>query len=189
MTSTNYTIESDVVGFGGDISSSTGDTYSLYDTAGDNAPGTSTSTTYTINAGFRAMDGGSSISLTIGNSSLSFGTLSAASVSSVSTDVDVTVTSDTGYSLSVSSQSGSLWTTLTGSVDAGSQEFGVLVSGTDQAFAGTAALSNGLVLASNNSAITSETRTTALSFQVAMSSATASGSYTKSITLTASANP
>ena len=185
MTSTNYTIFADTIGFGGDLSTST--SYTLQDTAGEVAPGSSTSTSYTINAGFQASDRGS-ISLSIEDASLSFGTLSTASVATVSTTVTVTAESETGYALSVSSISGSLWTTLTGAVDAGSEEFGVLVTGTDSAFAGTSALASSLVLATNSNSLTSA-RSAVVSFEAAMSSATTPGAYSKSITLTAAANP
>ncbi|HLC70110.1 MAG TPA: hypothetical protein VJH75_03645 [Patescibacteria group bacterium] len=186
MTSTNYTIFADTVGFGGDLSTST--TYFLQDTAGDTAIGASTSTSYTIKAGFQAADRGS-ISLTIEDASLSFGSMTTASVATVSTTVNIIAESETGYSLSVSSQSGTLWTTLTGTVDAGSEEFGVLVSGSDSAFAGTSALANSLVLATNANSLSGTTHSTIISFEAAISSATTAGSYAKSITLTAAANP
>ncbi len=185
MTSTNYTIFADAVGFGGDLSSST--SYTLQDTVGELAVGSTTSTSYTIRGGFQASDRGM-ISLTILSSSLSFGTLSVSSVATVSTTASVAVGSETGYSLSISSQSGTMWTTLTGTVDAGSEEFGVLVTGTDRAFSDTAALSSSLVLASNSNSL-NETRSTDVAFEAAISSATTPGSYSKSITLTASANP
>lgn len=100
MSSANYKIVQDSLNYGGSVSSSTN--YSLNDTAGDVAPGSISSTNYTIGGGYLPMN----------ETTLSISLLSPTSLSSLqdqtsgsSTDTSpVTVTTDdpAGYALTVS---------------------------------------------------------------------------------------
>lgn len=64
MTSTNFRIDWDSMNTGGnDIGSSTN--YAILDTVGDNATGTSTSSNYSLSAGYRAIEGQSTLSFIV----------------------------------------------------------------------------------------------------------------------------
>ncbi len=185
MTSTNYYIYADSVGFnGGQYSSSTN--YTLTDTAGDMLAGSTTSTTYTLNGGYQAAVLDENLSFTISNSSIDLGTLSNAAVSSSTTDIVVTTNANTGYSLSLVNVSGSMPTAVAdGTVTAGADEYGVSASGAGALISGDVAVTEGLAIAlSTNEVIQA---TTTLAFKASYLSGTP-GSYSQSMTLTASAN-
>ena len=183
MSSASYTIPADVVSVGGVEGSSA--SYDVPQSFSGPA-GDTTSTTFIIRAGFFGQDS-SLVGLTVETPSLSLGTLSASSVSSASTNVYVTSNANTGYSLSVGSVSGSTIAAVAdGSVTAGSEEYGVAVSGTHSAFVTDQAVAANLILASSN--LPQLNDKTTLTFKASISGSSAQGSYSQAVTLTASAN-
>lgn len=180
MTSTNYTIYSDAIGVsGGDFSSST--TYTLTDTFGETPVAYSSSTNYIVNAGYQATTRGS-LTLVISTSSLALGILSTTAVNSATTTVSITT--DGGYNLSISSVSGIMPAAVVdGSVTAGSEEYGLSATGSDAAFSGDAAVINGLVLASTSTAVTNDA--TVLVFKAAATTSSIASTYSQTIGLTA----
>lgn len=185
MTSADYFIYADSVGFnGGQYSSST--TYTLTDTAGDMLAGSATSTTYTLNGGYQATVLDENLSFTISTSSIDLGTLSSATVSSSTASLIVATNASTGYSLSLSGITGSMPTAvLDGTVTAGADEYGVSASGINAAISGDVAVTEGLVVALATSEVPQTTTT--LAFKASYAAGTP-GSYSQSMTLTASAN-
>ncbi len=184
MSSTNYTIFADSVDSGGVLS--TGGAYSLQDTAGESPAGYTTSSTYTVIGGYQAMDW-SVLSMDIDTSTINLGTLSTSAVASASAVVTVTADASTGYVLSVGSTSGSSLAVVTdGSVTAGSEEYGVAVSGPDAVFGDDEAITASLNLSSSSTPVTSAQTT--LTFKAAISTASVAGGRSQSVTLTASTN-
>ncbi|MFA5061610.1 MAG: hypothetical protein WC526_00475 [Patescibacteria group bacterium] len=184
MSSTNYTIYADTVDSGGVYSS--GGAYTLQDSAGESPAGFTTSSIYEVRGGYQAMER-SSISLTLSSASLDLGTMSVSQVNSASTTASVVTNSESGYSLSVGSVSGSSLTGVAdGSVTAGSEEYGVSLDGSDKLFSDDESITAGLGLASSSTPITSAG--TILTFKAAIGSGTTAGARSQTITLTASAN-
>jgi len=107
------------------------------------------------------------LSMSISGTALNLGTLDIGAVSSASTVATITTDSFTGYTLSIGSVSGTVLTAVSdGAVTAGSEEYGMAVSGADAAFADDRGVSAGLALASANSAVTSREAT--LTFKAAI---------------------
>jgi hypothetical protein len=187
MTSTNYSIYADSVGFGG-LNNSTSTSYTLSDTAGEAGAETATSTTYTLRGGFQAMEQDQTLSLTVSTSSLSLGTLSKTAVSNATTTFSVNTNSLTGYTVSISEVSGTSPATVSdGAVTAGADEYGVATVGDHGAISGEASVIAGRVLASFNNS-TSGYATTTLVFRASYLTDSLAGSYSQTVSLIASAN-
>ncbi len=184
MSSTNYTIFADSIDSGGVLSAS--GTFSLQDTVGGSPAGSSTSSTYTVLAGYQAMDW-SVLSMDITTTTIDLGTLSTLQVAVSSSTVSITSGADTGYVLSVASVSGSSLAGVTdGTVTAGHEEYGLAVSGDDADFSDDRTIVAGLNLASSSTVVVSTQ--TFLTFKGAISSASAPGSRSQLITLMAATN-
>lgn len=182
MSSTNYTIFADSVDSGGVLSTS--GTFSLEDTAGESPVGYTTSSTYTVIGGYQAMDW-SELEMRIDTASINLGTLSTSAVATSSATVTITANADSGYVLSVASISGTSLTAVSdGTVSAGSEEYGVAVSGPDAAFGDDRAIAASLNLSSSSTPVTDTP--TVLTFKASISSGSTAGARSQSITLTAS---
>ncbi len=182
MSSTNYTIFADSVDSGGVLS--TGGAYSLQDTVGESPVGSSTSSTYEVIGGYQAMDW-AILAISIDTASINLGTLSVSTVAASSAVVSVTADAFDGYVLSVAGVSGSSLTAVSdGTVTAGTEEYGVAVSGPDAAFGDDRAITAGLNLSSSSTPV--DGALTTLTFKAAMAAASTAGARSQSITLTAS---
>jgi hypothetical protein len=152
-----------------------------------NAIGVVSSTSYRILGGFQTSDN-NSISLTISNSSLNLGNLSSAIVSMANTTATVSTDATGGYTLAISSVTGtSVKPVADGTVTAGSEEYGVTTTGAQSLVTTDVAVTNGLQLASAVNAIVGSATT--LIFKASISDATAPATYSQNITLSASSNP
>jgi len=184
MSSSNYTIFSDSIDSGGILSTS--GTYSLQDTAGESPVGSSTSSTYEVIGGYQAVDW-SVLTINIDTTTLDMGVLTIDQVATSSAVVSVTADASTGYVLSVASISGTALSGVAdGSVSPGYEEYGVAVSGPDQAFSDDRSVIVGRVLASSSTPVVSAQTT--ITFKATMGIASVSGSRSQSVTLTASTN-
>lgn len=182
MSSTNYTIFADSVDAGGVLSAS--GTYSLEDTIGESPAGSSSSSVYEVIAGYQAMDW-SVLVLDVDTNTINLGTLSTSAVATSSAILSVTVDATSGYVLSVGSVSGTSLTAVSdGSVTAGSEEYGISVSGVDAAFADDRGVTAGLNLSSSSTLV--NYAQTAVTFKAAISSGSAAASLSQSITFSAS---
>lgn len=187
MSSTNYFIYADSFDVGGELATST--SYSLEGTFGGEAIGVVSSTSYEMRGGYQYMERGV-LSLSLSASSVSFGTLSATVLKTSSVVATVTTDSINGYSLSVGSLSGtSLAAVSDGAVDGdgGSEEYGIAVSGTNRSFSDDRAVTAGLVLATTSTEMTADEQITA-TFKIISATGSTAGSYSQTVTLTASAN-
>lgn len=184
MSSTNYTIFADSVDSGGVLS--TGGAYSLQDTVGESPVGSTSSSVYEVIGGYQAMDW-SVLSMDIDTNAINLGTLSVSAVATSPAIVSVTADASSGYVLSVGGVSGSSFADVTdGSVTAGSEEYGVAVSGFDAAFGDDRAIAIGLNLASSSTPVVGSQTT--LTFKASRASASVAGTRSQSIILTASTN-
>ena len=186
MSSASYSIVADSISMGGGLSTSTG-SFSLQDTVGGNAVGVSASSTYQINAGYQAQDNGA-LSLDLSSNSINFGTLVVGQLAT--SNITVTVSSNSGYTLSMSDVSGTSLPAVSdgvvdGNVAAG--EYGVSVTGTHAVFLNDAPVASNLALASDLLPAFSDP--TILTFKVVRGDSSIVGDYSQNITLVASANP
>lgn len=184
MTSTNYAIYADSFDTGGVYSTSA--SYALYDSAGEWPGATPTSTSYEIRAGFQAAERGH-LALALSDSALDLGALSISAVSTDSSVITVTSEADRGYTLSIGSADASPITAVSDSaVTAGSEEYGMAVSGTDAAFVDDRSIIAGRVLAS--SAVAVANRALTMMVKASRTNTTSYGSKSQNIVLSLSAN-
>ena len=184
MSSTNYYIYADALDTGGVNSTST--SYSVQDTIGEAAGDVTTSSSYIVRGGYQGAELGN-LTMTISASSVGLGTLSSNQVSVGSSIVSITTDSNTGYSLSIGSVSGAgLAAVSDGTVTAGVEEYGVAVVGAERAFTNDQGITAGLLLASSATPISSSQST--LTFKASISGSSTAGSYSQTVSLTASAN-
>ena len=189
MSSTDYYIYADTLDFGGGVGTST-DFNLQGSVGGEVAPGISTSTSYQVNSGFQAMERGG-LTLTLDSNNINFGLLSTVGTV-VNSSLTATVGTDsaTGYNLSVGNVNGNFLTAVAdGSVDgsAGSEEYGLAVTGTHAAYITDQAVVDNLLLAYSTIPVTSDP--TILVFKAVRGTASQSKTYNQTLTLTAAANP
>lgn len=188
MSSTNYSILADTFDNGG-FGSSTN--YYTFGTIGEWEGGTTTSTNYGILGGYSGIWADSAISLTLGSSSVSLGTLVSSAVSSVSNIATVTTDYAGGYSLylyesaGLASGSDVINDVTDGSVTAGSEEYGIRTSGTSGSYnsTDTSIISTWKSVATNAGAASSEQTT--ITFKASVGSDTPSGTYSHSVSVAA----
>lgn len=205
LSSTSYRILSSSINCGGNTATS--NSYALQDSACETVgPGASdtnavftTSSSYSIGAGYQAMTDIPTLSVTLSGASIAFGTLSTGSVTTATPTIDVTVTTNAvgGYSATIIADgalkiSGSnvFGDVTDGTVTAGQNEYGFRTSGADGQFNATdtcvpfstsGCSTTPKVFATNTSWVSS--KTTTLSFKASPSGITPAGSYSQAITI------
>ncbi len=190
MSSTNYKILTDALEVGGYTTSSN---YGLVGGAGE-WQGVVTSSNYNVNAGFPAILADPSLSISVANGALSFGTLEKNVVASKSTTVTVTTDAPGGYSLRISenknftSGADDINDVSDGLVSDGSEEYGIRTSGTAGLYnsSDTSISTSWKNIASASSAVTSQATT--VSFKVSVDNNTTPGSYSHTVTFAAVTN-
>ena len=214
--STSYVIFADVFSAGGAEDSSSA-SYSLQDTLGESIilSATTTASNYGIKAGFRELYPDQSLSFSITDTTISFGTLSASAASTDSHTMVVSTNATNGFSITATGDNSTL-TSGANTISAigataaassvGSEQFGInLVANTSPSVganpSGTSPLgsaanqynganlfawSSGATVATSTAAIGSTTFT--VSYLANISSATESGTYSLTITYAATAN-
>lgn len=184
MSSADYNIYADSFSSGG--GDATGGVYVLDDIIGQSPAGVMTGGTYTVNGGYMSSVS-SSISMSLDTTSVNLGTLSTDSVSSGSVVATISIDSDGGYSLSVGTISGSVITNVAdGSVTAGSEEYGLTVTGTGSAVTGDVAVASSLSLA--NTAIPAYNTELTVTFKASISNDSEEASYSQTVPLIAASN-
>ncbi len=187
MSSTNYYIYSDSLDYGGDLATSTSN--NLQDSVGSEiAIGDTTSTSYEVKAGYQGMKIGT-LTLSLDSNTVDFGKPAANVLVTSSLVATVNTDSDSGYTLSVSSISGSsLISVSDGSVDGSgsTEEYGLKVTGNHSAYADDRAIVAGLILSSNFSPAVNDQTT--LIFKAVRSTDTVIQNYSQNIILTVAAN-
>ena len=185
MSSSTYRIYADVISIGGGLSNGT--SYDLQGTGGESMVGSITSSTFEIKGGFQYMELDSILTLNITSTSLDLGTLSASSVSTVSTTAYITTNNSSGYTLSISGVSGTALTAVSdGEVSTGTEEYGVAVSGTSAAFSNDQSTAP-KILGSNSGAVTNDKLD--LFFKASISPASTPCGYSQALVVTVAANP
>lgn len=183
MTSTNYSIYADSIGFGGSLSTST--SYTLQDTVGASPAGLVTSTSYEVRGGYQGAEQGD-ITLTLSSNDLNLGVLEPGAVNNASTVATISSDSTSGYTFSISAVSGTMPGDVSdGTVSAGSEEYGLSVSGTHSVVNGDVSITP-RTLGSANTPVVSDRLT--LTFKASRSTQSTPGDYSQTVTVAASAN-
>lgn len=212
--SANYVIYADVFSSGG-LATSTSDLYSLYDTIGEALilSNTSTSDLYGIKAGFQELYPDQYLTFSIADTAVELGTLSDSAAGADSNELVVDTNASNGYSVTVAGStltSGANTISAVGATAAastpGTEQFGInLVANSAPAIgldpAGTApigsaagqygiadsfAFNPGDTIASAGSATNQTTFT--VSYLANISASTEAGTYTTTLTYSATAN-
>jgi hypothetical protein len=192
--STSYILWADGSTAGGNRATSTN--YILQEAAGDRSGSTSSSTNYKSYNGFEAVyeEPILMLSLTATSIPLAPDPITPAAVSSGSMSTTVTTNADFGYVLTITEaqafQNGGAYVltdVADGTVSAGSEEFGVAVSGTDAAFGNDQAVSSTpLTIASRT--IWGTGRTLTITYKAAITTSTPAGAYGGLYRIIATAN-
>jgi hypothetical protein len=174
----------------------TSSSYIGYSTLGDLGGADSSSANYNMDAGFQQLVETPVIifSFSSNTAALTPDPLTTGSVSSASVTLTVGTNADFGYTLTATetsafqNQSASALADVTdGSVTAGTEEFGIAVSGTDASFGDDEALTaSPLAIATNT--IYGNNRDTVVTFKAAIDSGSAAGAYTGTVTFIATGN-
>lgn len=180
--------------FQGDTSS--GGDFTLYSTGGDPFATSTSGGTFTLNGGFLAAER-SSVALYVDPTSVSLGQLSLSEVKSASSILTVTTDATTGYTVTATTDGNlrkgngggtdDINNVSDGSVTAGSEEYGIITSGSAGQLAIDTGLSDSLAIASNASAVTDEETT--VTFKASVGSQSRAGNYSQVVTFTITANP
>lgn len=189
--SSNYILWDSAVTGGGNRSTSTN--YVDYGSAGDLSSSSLSSTNYQAAVGLQAMYEDARLTMSISSTSLVFSpdTLTPAVVSTASLNVTTATNSDFGYALTATEANpfqntvgDTIPDVADGTVSAGSNEFGIGVTGVDRAFTDDRAITPApLVIASRD--IWTTGTTTTVTVKVGVNSATTAGKYSGSITFIA----
>jgi hypothetical protein len=185
MSSSNYTIFADSIDSGGVFSA--GGTYSLEDTLGESPAGFTSSSIYEVRGGYQAMDW-ATLTLDMSTTTVNLGIASWTAVVSGSCTGTITTDAETGYNFAITNATGTHLAYVTdGTVTAGTEEYGLAVSGVDTLFSDDEGIIPVLNLSSSSTPVTSVE--TVMTFKAAIQpGSTTFGTRTQTITLTASAN-
>lgn len=184
MTSTHYTIYADSIDSGGVLS--TGGSVFNQDTLGESMAGINTGGQYVVRGGFQYLERGY-LSVSVSDTDLPMGNLSSAAIISADTTITVNTDSATGYTLSFGNIIGnSIAPVNDGAVTAGSEEYGVSVSGVHSLVSGDVSVASNLALASSASAVNGVTTTVV--FKASISASSNSGSFGQTIPIIVAAN-
>lgn len=191
MTSSTYRLYGDELGAGGNRSTST--SYILQDSTGGLATGDLSSTNYTLLSGFQSLSEHPTFTFSVSSATVDFGQLSVTSVSTGSHTLTTSTNASLGFT-TIATADGDLRAGAStidavadGSVTAGSEEYGISLSGTDRAFADDEApTTSGLTVASRSSWKNSSTIT--VTYKASVTNGTAGGSYQQVITYVSTGN-
>lgn len=185
MSSTNYRLYGDSIGSVGGRGTSTN--YISEGTGEDFPAGEGSSTNYVLLAGFQSLAEHPTFSFSVSASSIALGTLQVASVASQSYTATTSTNAPYGYATTIY-EDGDLRVGAStiddvgdGSVTAGTEEYGVAVSGTDAAFGTDQAItSSGVVVASRSNWVNGSVTT--VTHKAAISASSVAGSYAHTVT-------
>lgn len=188
MSSSSYRLYGDELGAAGGRSTSA--SYIEQDTLGGLASGDSSSTNYTLLAGFQALAEHPTFSFSISSSAVALGTLSPSAIASGSHTFTTSTNAPLGFSVILISDGGlrsgsnTIDPVADGSVTVGSEEYGLSLSGTDRSFSDDQApTTDGLTVASrsqwkNGSSVT-------VTYKASVAPGTSGGNYSQMLTYVA----
>lgn len=186
-----YTIYADTFSFV-DTATTSGDIFSITGTGGEFAVSTTSGNTFELRGGFQAAERGI-LSFSVTPSAFSIGPLTDAAVSATSITLLISTDSETGYTTAMTedgnlrSGSNEINDVSDGSVTAGSEEYGIITSGTDALISSDTAIGGTLTVASASGTVTD--RQTTVTFRASVDNNTPAGTYTHVVTFTATVNP
>lgn len=182
MTSTNYTITLDAIGMSGSESTST--SYYLSDSIGETPVLIASSTSYTIYGGFQSAIVGT-ISYTLSTTALDLGSLSTGAVNTAS--VVATISCDSGFTLTTANIVGAMPSAVVGgTVTAGTEGYGLSVTGAHSSVVGDVPVVNGVIISSSTVQVINDPTT--IIFKATASAGSTPGTYSQYIDLIATAN-
>ena len=192
--STNYILWGDVRDGGGGFGTSA--SYRLHSSVSDLSNEQLSSGNYILHSGFQELYEEPRITMSISDSAvtLSPAVITSSSVSTASVTISISTNADFGYNLTVkevaafqNAYSTSLNPVTDGVVTAGSEEFGVAVSGDDAAFGDDQAISDTPLVIASRTIWTTGVTTTA-TFKAAITSGTQAGAYNGTVGFIATGN-
>ncbi len=192
MSGGDFEIYADSVGFL-DSSGSTGGDFTLYGSGEAFQAATSGGGTYALRGGFQAEEKGV-LQFSLSDNDISFGSLTDSSIAQIYVTTTISTDSETGYTLFISDD-GNLESGLNdiddvgdGAVTPGSEEYGFRVLGSDATvLTDTAITTTPLEIASANGEVTG--RQVGVEFRASISSLTPDGTYSHTVTFSATVNP
>jgi len=193
MTSANYQIFSDSLSTAGGRSTST--SFTLLDTVGELATGSSTSANFSLRAGFPEMTFPQIFIFSISASAVNLGALTTTAVASGSVTLTTGTSAGQGYTTTVSENSNlvngssDINDVTDGSVTSGSEEYGFVTSGTHGQFnsTDTAITGSAKIVAAYTSFIANDGTT--VTFKAAIANTTgAEGTYSHTVTFVSTGN-
>lgn len=193
MTGGDYELYADSFSFvDGGIAS--GGTFELFGSSEGFQTAVSTNGTYELRGGYQAQEKGI-LSFELSDNSINLGQLSTGNVATATLGLSLQTDSFTGFSLSLS-EDGNLRSGANdiddvgdGAVSAGSEEYGVATQGQYSLFADDRAIAGSLPIASHNGLVDIVNQEDIVIFKAAISSSTASGTYSHVVTFSATVNP
>jgi len=192
MSGGDYSIPIDAFTIFEDGTMSGGD-FQLYDSGGNSESGTYSGGDFVLWGGFLQTSSGT-LSFSLDKNTINFGELSLNSVSSDAVVATVSVSVDTGYTLSIS-EDGNLRTVdgldiddvVDGVVTIGSEEYGISTTGDDGILVVDTAVGDNVEVA--YSASEAVNQATTINFETAISINSRAGNYSHIVTFTATTNP
>lgn len=191
MSGGDFEIYADSVGFL-DSSGSTGGDFVLYG-SGEMSAVTSSGGVYALRGGFQSQEKGI-LRFSVSSGSASLGTVTTTAVATAAVTTTISTDSETGYTLYINddgnlrSGGNDIDDVVGGSVDAGSEEYGFVTSGSDGIITtDTEITTSPTAIASANGAVTD--RQVGIEFRASVSPLTVEATYSHSVTLSATVNP
>jgi hypothetical protein len=191
MSGGDFEIYADSIGFL-DSSDVAGGDFSLYG-SGSFEYATSSGGVYTLRGGFQAEEKGI-LQFSLSDGSVSLGSVTTTVVSSVVVTTTISTDSETGYTLYISddgnlrSGGNDIDDVLDGAVDAGSEEYGFITSGSDALILSDTAITvSPTMIASTGGGVTN--RQTEVEFRASAAPSTVEATYGHNVTFSVTVNP
>lgn len=191
MSGGDFTIYADSLSFIDTVTTS-GDTFTITGSGGEFAATSTSGSTFEMRGGFQAAERGI-LTFSLSNSGFSIGPLSISAVSAGGVLLTISTDSETGYTI-VLTEDGNLRSggfdindVSDGSVTAGSEEYGIVTTGSDAQISSDTGISGALTVASGYGRTTY--KETTVVFRAAMDSNTTPATYSHRVTFTATVNP
>ena len=191
MSSTNYRVYGDELGSGGKRSTSTN--YILTDSLTGSVEGAGSSTNYNLLAGFQRLAEHPTFSFSISTSAIDLGSMTAASVYSQDVVLTTSTNAPFGYTTSAKDDgnlrdgANDIDDVADTAVTAGSEEYGIGLTGTDRSFADDQPLTTSFLQVATRTNWKNGAATT-VSHKASMDGNTLPGSYSHTITYISTGN-
>ncbi len=190
MESANYKIDKDSVNFGGNDSGQSSN-YGLDDTMGEAGTGDSKSSNFIIDAGYRSMleTKVPTFSFLLSSNTCALGNLTVGAVSSCNYTVTISTNSQDGYATTIIEDgnlrdgANEINDVADGAVTAGSEEYGIGLTGADRAFANDQAITGAALTIASDATGPISVQQVTITHKASITSSTLAGSYSHTATI------